>query len=321
MKPNAVKKISVVIPIYNEAGNIMPLYEELVSVLSSSRKEYEIIYIDDCSSDASLEILGTLFQKDTHVEVISLLGNHGQTIALSAGFKRVSGDVVIAMDGDGQHDPSYVPQFIQAIEEGYDLASSWKSHDERGNMLHGVLSKVFHKIVGTVTGVKMNYFGSTMKAYRAALLQNLDLSGDLHRFAGALVYYKGIKVKEIPIVIRKREKGTTNYGIRKVFRVVLDLLLIKFLMTYSKAPFLIFGTVGLAGIVFGFIGIGIITYEKYIIGIPSYQNTGLLVVSAIGVIVGIQLLISGFVAELISRVYYASDRKGLYSIKIHLQHR
>ncbi len=321
MKPYLIKKISIVIPVYNEAENIVSLYTELSDVLGAVAKDYEIIYIDDCSTDASLETLEGLFTKDAHVQVISLLGNQGQTIALSAGLKHASGDVVIAMDGDGQHNPAYLPEFIQAIEEGNDLASSWKLQDERGSFIVAILSKVFHAIVSIFTGVKMKYFGSTMKAYRRELLHSLDLAGDLHRFAGVLVHYKGIRVKEIPIKIRKRVRGVSAYGIiGKIFRVLPDLLLIKFLTKYAKAPFRVFGTVSLIGLTIGVFGIGLVTYQKYVLGFPSYQNTGLLIVSAVGIIVSIQLLVFGFVAELISRVYYATNQRGLYTIRTHLRH-
>lgn len=321
MKPYVIKKISIVLPIYNEAENIVPLYRELTDVLGASLKEYEIIYVDDCSTDTSLEVLENLFTEDTHVQVVSLLGNQGQTIALSAGLKQAMGDVIIAMDGDGQHNPVYLPEFIQAIEEGNDLASSWKLQDERGNFLVAALSKLFHKIVSLFTGVKMKYFGSTMKAYRRELLHSLDLAGDLHRFAGVLVYYKGMQVKEIPIKIRKRVRGVSAYNIvGKIFRVVLDLLLIKFLTKYAKAPFRVFGIISFVGLALGLFGIALVTYQKYVLGFPSYQNTGLLIVSAVGIIVSIQLLVFGFIAELISRVYYASEQRGLYTIRTHLRH-
>ncbi len=321
MKPYSIQKISIVIPVYNEAGNIPTLYTELTNILRASQKDYEIIYVNDCSTDTSLEVLEGLFTHDTHVQVVSLLGNQGQTIALSAGLKHAEGDVVIAMDGDGQHDPAYLPEFIQAIEEGNDLASSWKIQDERGSYLVAILSKTFHGVVSMFTGVKMKYFGSTMKAYRRELLQSLDLAGDLHRFAGVLVHYKGIRVKEIPIRIRKRAQGVSAYGIAgKIFRVLPDLLLIKFLTKYAKAPFRVFGAVSLIGLILGVSGIGLVTYQKYVLGFPSYQNTGLLIVSAVGIIVSIQLLVFGFVAELISRVYYTTNQRGLYTIRTHLKH-
>ncbi|PIR44969.1 MAG: glycosyltransferase [Candidatus Vogelbacteria bacterium CG10_big_fil_rev_8_21_14_0_10_51_16] len=320
MKPHRIEKVSIVIPVYNEEGNIPNLYKELVDVLYTTKKEYEVIYVDDCSNDASLEILESLFANDIRVQVISLLGNQGQTIALSAGLKHAVGDVVIAMDGDGQHDPKYIPEFIKAIEEGNDLASSWKEEDQRDSNFLALLSRIFHKLVSSFTGAKMKYFGSTMKAYRRELVRNLDLSGDLHRFAGALVYYKGIRIKEIPIRIRKRLKGESAYGFGKIFRVALDLLLIKFLTKYAKAPFRLFGTISFLGIIVGLFGIGLVTYYKYVLGLPSQQNTGLLIVSAIGIIVSVQLLVFGFLAELISRIYHTSDQKGLYAVRTHLRH-
>ena len=321
MVGNKVKKISVVIPVYNEENNIKNLYEELKGVLTQLKNDYEIIFIDDCSSDSSLDILKGIFEKDSHVEIVSLLGNHGQTMALKAGFKMASGDAVIAMDGDGQHDPKYITQFVSAIEEGYDIASGWKDKDEGRGRTGFFISKIAHKIIGGVTGVKMNYFGATMKAYRNDILKTLDLSGDLHRFMGALVYYKGIKIKEIPIKIRARKSGSSNYSLTKIMKVTLDLILIKFLTKYSKAPFRIFGFLGALFGFLGILGVGYIYALKYVFSQSAVQNVAGLVISAIFFIAGIQFVFFGLMAEMISRVYYTSNNKEFFSVKEHLKHK
>lgn len=309
MTENKLKKVSIVIPIYNEGDNILNLYTELKNVMSTQNKDYEIIFVDDCSQDSSMQILEELFNQDERVSAISLLGNQGQTSALTAGFKIAAGDIVIAMDGDGQHNPAYIPQFISALDEGYDIVSSWKEKDESSNKITLFLSKTAHKIIGKFMGVKMKYFAATMKAYRKDVLQNLDLSGDLHRFAGALIHYKGIKIKEIPIEIRKREKGKSNYKLGKIFRVALDLILIKFLAKYSKTPFRIFGSLGVMFILLGLIGSAYVMYEKYILDIKVFYNSAALIVSAFSFVMGLQFIFFGLMAELISRVYYTSDKK------------
>ena len=232
-----INKISVVIPIYNEELNITLLYDEIVVVLSKINKQYEIIFVDDCSSDNSLGILMEIFNKKPNIQVISLLGNQGQTSALNAGFKKATGDIIVAMDGDGQHNPKYIPEFIQAIEKGYDMASSWKQKRYSKKFYLFFFSNIAHKIIGKVIGIKMRYFGATMKAYNKNLLHNLELSGDLHRFAGALVYYEGIKIKEIPINIRPRKNGPSKYKVSKILKVVLDLILIRFLIKHAKTRF------------------------------------------------------------------------------------
>jgi glycosyltransferase involved in cell wall biosynthesis len=314
-----VKKISVVIPVFNEENNIKNLYEELGAALVKINKDYEIIFVDDCSIDSSLDILKGIYDKDNHIEIVSLLGNHGQTIALQAGFKMASGDIIIAMDGDGQHDPVYIPQFVAAIEEGYDMVSGWKSRDESRGALKFFVSKIAHRIIGGVTGVKMNYFGATMKAYRSDILKTFDLSGDLHRFMGALIYFKGIKIKEIPIEIRPRGKGVSNYSFSKIAKVALDLVLIKFLTRYSKTPFRIFGFLGVFFSTLGILGVSYIYALKYFFSQSAAQNVAGLVISAIFFIVGIQFVFFGLMAEMISRVYYTSNNKEFFSVKEHLK--
>lgn len=311
--------ISLVIPVYNEAGNLLPFYQELSAVLKGLGKDYEIIFVDDCSKDNSLAILEEIYRQDPQVQVISLLGNQGQTLAINAGFKQARGDVVVAMDGDGQHDPAYLPQFIQAIADGYDMASSWKAEDARGNA-GSLLSKAAHGLIRLLMGMKLRYFGATMKAYRADLLRNLDLSGDLHRFAGALVYFEGIKVKEIPITVRPRKVGVSKYKLNKVFRVLLDIILIKFLTKYAKTPFRIFGAVGIGFILLGMVSSGYIAFEYLAWGISVFRNTALVVVTAMCLIVGLQLMIFGLVSEMISRIYYTSNSKEFHTIKLHLKH-
>lgn len=319
-RPCPVKKISLVIPIYNEAENITPLYQELCSVLPGLQKEYEIIFVDDCSQDRSLEILEAIFHQDPQVQVVSLLGNQGQTLALNAGFKQASGDVVIAMDGDGQHNPSYLPQFVQAIEAGYDLASSWKQTDQGHRSFRSFVSKTVHGLIGAIMKTPMKYFGATMKAYRTDILRHLDLSGDLHRFAGALVYYQGIRVKEIPIEVRTRKGGKSNYSLKKSFRVLPDMILIKFLTRYAKTPFRIFGTMGLCFELLGLMSMAYIAFEWFAFGVSVFRNTALVVVTAMCVIVGIQLTVFGLVSEMISRVYYTSKNREMHTIKEHLKH-
>lgn len=314
-----INKVSIVIPIYNEESNIAPLYDEIAAVLSKINKQYEIIFVDDCSSDNSLEILTEIFDKEPNIQVISLLGNQGQTSALNAGFKKASGGVVVAMDGDGQHNPKYIPEFIRAIEEGYDMASSWKQKDAQRNLVYSFLSNMAHKIIGKVIGIKMKYFGATMKAYHRGLLHNLELSGDLHRFAGALVYYEGIKMKEVPIDIRPRRNGPSKYNVGKIFKVALDLILIKFLIKHAKTPFRIFGTIGIISGAIGFAGIAIIAFEKYVFGMPAFPNTAFVVLSAMGIIVGIEFILFGLMSELISRIYHTANNKEPYTTRMHLK--
>lgn len=318
---SGIKKISIVIPVYNEEENIQNLYQELKAVLDNLNKNYEIIFVDDGSKDHSLPILKKIFTNDQNIEIISLLGNHGQTSALATGFAQTRGDIIIAMDGDGQHNPRYIPDFIAAIEQGFDVASGWKEKNEGAGIIQFFLSNLAHKIIAKISGAKMKYFGATMKAYRKNVLKNLDLAGDLHRFAGALIYYKGIKIKEIPIKIRARKKGKSSYNLGKTSKVALDLILIRFLVKYSKTPFRIFGLIGVLLILLGIIGIGGVFVAKYGYRQSTASNASVLIISAILSIVGVQFIFFGLMAELISRVYYTSGNKKFYNIKEHWKHR
>lgn len=311
--------ISIVIPLLDEEKNVEPLYREIAAALAPLGRAYEIIFVDDGSSDGTLDVLRELFKNDPeHIQAVSLLGNQGQTAALHAGFTRARGDIVVAMDGDGQHDPAYLPAFITAIDEGNDLASGWKDEDGQRSALSRALSRMAHRLIGAIVGVKMRYFGATMKAYRRDLLQNLDLSGDLHRFAGALVYYKGIRIREIPITIRARRAGTSHYRFGKMLRVALDLVLLKFLTAYARTPFRIFGTTGMLLSAAGSFGILYVLYEKFARGISALYNTAIVELSAICIIVGIQFIVFGLIAELISRLYYTSHGRELSRVRLHL---
>lgn len=320
MNSKEIKKISVVIPVYNERDNLESLYVELKAVMDGLNKDYEIIFVDDSSYDTSLEILKKIFDKDINVQIISLLGNQGQTSALSAGFKIASGDVILAMDGDGQHNPKYIPSFISAVEEGFDVVSGWKQKDDSRSLFGSLLSAFAHKVIARAVGVKMNYFGATMKVYRRDVISSLDLSGDMHRFMGALISYKGIKIKEIPIEIRKREKGSSNYTFKKIYKVVLDLILIRFLAKYSKTPFRMFGTMGGLLSLAGMSGIVYIQILKYVFGQSATQNVSGLIISSIAFMVGVQFIFFGLIAEMISKIYYTSNNKEFFNIKEHLKH-
>lgn len=314
------EKVSIVIPVYNEGSNVISLYEELKPVMESLKKDYEIIYIDDCSQDHTLEVLEKIFNHDKKVQVISLLGNHGQTLALNAGFRKATGDIIIAMDGDGQHDPKYIPEFVKGIEEGYDLVSGWKIEDKGRGLISRGISKVAHKIIAKISGSKMKYSGATMKAYHKPLLRKLDLTGDMHRFAGALVSFKGIKIKEIPIKIRQRKDAKSHYGPSKALKVLLDLILLRYLVKTSKTPFRFFGFLGFSMSFIGFLGFIWVFIQKIFFGVSTLSNASILIFSLLFVTAGIQFIFFGLIAEMISRVYYTSNNQQYYIKRYHLTH-
>jgi len=311
--------VSIVLPCYNEAGNIEPLYGELSTVLGGMKRPYEIIFVDDASEDQTLTVAKRLYEGDKHVQVISLLGHQGKAAALLSGFKAAHGNIIIAMDGDGQHDPKYIPEFVAAIDEGCDVASSWKE-EESTSALQRTLSKAAHTFIGRLIGVKMKYFGAAMKAYRRDVVENLEFSGELHRFAGALIYRKGITIREIPITIRRRRYGASNYSVWKLFGVLLDIILIKYLVSYSRAPFRFFGVWGFLASSIGGLAVLWVLIQKYVFGEPAFNNTAVLVLAAIFIFVGIQLIFFGLIAELISRLYYTSSGRELAKVRQHLKH-
>lgn len=322
METSKIKKVSVVMPIYNEEGNIRDLHAELKEVLDGQSMDHEIIFVDDCSYDDSFKVLSDIFKKDSSTKVISLMGNQGKAVALNVALKQATGDVVVVMDGDGQHDPKYIPQFIAAIEDGYDMASGWKDKDSGRHKLKSFVHDKVNRTLSRIMGVKLRYFGIAMKAYRRELIQNLELWGDLHRFVGALVHYKGIRIKEIPISIRARGKGVSNYSFRKIaWKIFLDIILVKFLIKYARTPFRIFGTLGILSIFCGVLGASYLAYHKYVLGINVFYNSAALIVSALFFIMGLQFIFFGLMAELISRAYYTSEKRQRDIIRAELKHR
>lgn len=232
--------LSIVVPLFNEEGNIKVLVDQINENLKSFEYQYEIILVNDGSTDASWKLIKELSENiENNVVGIDLLGNYGQTIALRAGFKIAKGKVFIAMDGDLQHNPKYIPVFMEEIEKGVDLVSASK-RSTPDSKLKQKLSKVAHFVISKLSGTKLKYSGATFKAYRRHLLDNITLMGDMHRFLGAIVIRKGITYKEIEIDIDERLNGTSSYKLSKTFMVLIDLIFVKFLVSYMTKPFRLF---------------------------------------------------------------------------------
>ncbi len=240
---NDIQLISIVIPAYNEEGNIAILHQEITLAMQLMNYDYEVLFINDGSNDNSWKKITALSGIDKHVKGIDLAGNYGQTLALRTGFEKAKGDVIIAMDGDLQHDPKYIPELINKIEDGYEVVGGSKQVRPEG-LFQSLLANMAHSIISRMTGVKMKYFGATFKAYRNYLLKDINMLGDSHRYLGAMVVRKGVKYTEIPIEIRERGAGKSNYSIRKVFYVIIDLIFLKFSVAYKSKPFRLFGMLG-----------------------------------------------------------------------------
>src|SRR5437763_4964244 len=243
----SISMLSIVIPIHNEEHSILPLYDRLIAVLEQTQRPYEILFVDDASNDRSFELLANLVQTDQHLKIIRLRRNFGQTAALSAGFHEAKGRIIIAMDGDLQHAPEDIPALLVKIDEGYDIASGWRKERVDNAITRRIPSRAANWLMSKASGVELRDFGTTFKAYRAEVLKDVHLYGELHRFIPALASFYGARVAEVPISNTPRTTGDSHYGLGRTFRVLFDILTVKFLLKYFTRPMHSFGALGLAG--------------------------------------------------------------------------
>ncbi len=305
--------LSVIIPLYNEEENIPILYEKLKESLDPLEKEYEILFVDDGSTDKTLSILEEIQAKDTRVIVLSLRRNFGQTAAFAAGFDFARGDIVVTMDGDLQNDPADIPKFLELIKD-HDLVSGWRKKRKDPFFRRRIPSLLANWLISRVTGVKLHDYGCSLKAYRRDVIKNLKLYGEMHRFIPAVASWYGVRVAEVEVAHHPRLKGSSKYGISRTIKVVLDLITVKFLQSFSTKPIQFFGPIGILS---GFLGFLISLYLS-IDKIISGRNIGgrpLLLLGALLIIVGIQLIGMGLLGEMLVRVYHESQRKPIYVIK------
>jgi len=305
--------VSMVIPLFNEEDNIETLHERITNVFTSLRVEYEVIYVDDGSTDKTLALLEDIQQRDPGVVVLSLRRNFGQTAAFAAGFDFARGDIVVTMDGDLQNDPNDIPKFLELIKDN-DLVSGWRKKRKDHLFSRRLPSILANWLISKVTGVKLHDYGCSLKAYRRDVIKNLKLYGEMHRFIPAVASWYGVRIAEVETVHHQRMRGKSKYGLSRTIKVVLDLITVKFLQSFSTKPLQFFGTIGIAG---GFIGFLILLYLSIEKLVFSRQIGGrpLLLLGALLVIVGIQFIGMGLLGEMIVRVYHESQRKPIYAIK------
>lgn len=307
-------KLSIVIPVYNEAENIKKLNHELVGVLGKQTYAYEVIWVNDGSTDGSLAVLEEIAKQNTHNKIIDFVYNFGQTAAMSAGIKQASGDIIIPMDADLQNDPEDIPAFIAKMEEGYGVVSGWRKERKDALVLRKIPSVIANYIIRTITGVYIHDYGCSMKAYKREFIQGITLYGEMHRFIPAYISWHGGKVAEIVVNHRPRVHGVTKYGISRTFRVILDLVLIKFLSRYMNRPIHFFGGLGFIALFLGFVA-GTTSVIFKLVHYRDFVSTPLPVFSALLIIVGVQLIVMGIIAEMLMRVYYESQKKDHYIIR------
>lgn len=305
------KKISVIIPVFNEQDCLGELYSKIIDSLNDLNPE--IIFVDDCSSDDSLKILKHLAIKDARIKVISFRKNFGQTAAISAGFDIAKGEILVIIDADLQNDPADIPKLIKLIDEGYDVVSGWRKKRKDSLITRKIPSYLANKLISLVTGVNLHDYGCTLKAYRKEIVKEIKLYGEMHRLLPALAAWVGAKIIEIEISHYPRIRGKSKYGINRTLKVLLDLMTIKFLMSYSTRPSYVFGGLGLISFFLGFISMGVVSYRLFIL--KHLEATPLIFMMVIFFIAGVQLILMGFLAEILIRTHFESQNKPIYFIK------
>ena len=305
--------LSVVIPVYNEEENVAMLHQKLRDALDPLGQEYEILFVDDGSTDRTLALLEEIQSGDRRVMILSLRRNFGQTAAFAAGFDFAQGDVIVTLDGDLQNDPSDIPRLLDLVREN-DLVSGWRKKRKDPFFTRRLPSMIANWLISNVTGVKLHDYGCSLKAYRRDVIKNLRLYGEMHRFIPAVASWYGVRVAEVETTHHPRLRGKSKYGISRTIKVVLDLITVKFLQSFSTKPIQFFGPIGILSGVLGFIISLYLSIQKIFMGV-DVGGRPLLLLGALLIIVGIQLIGMGLLGKMLVRVYHESQRKPIYVIK------
>jgi glycosyltransferase involved in cell wall biosynthesis len=307
--------ISVVIPLLNEEDNLVPLYDEINQALKG-KFTYEIIFVDDGSKDKSFQILSDLASRDPNVTVIQFRRNFGQTPAMAAGFAHARGRVICPLDADRQNDPNDIPAMIEKMNEGYDIVSGWRKDRQDKFVTRRIPSMLANGLIAKITGVKLHDFGCTLKAYDREVIKETPLYGEMHRFIPAVASWCGARITEMVVNHRPRVAGVAKYGLMRTFKVVLDLVTVKFLLSFSTKPIYVFGGLGVASLVAAFFSGLTVLFQKFVSAQHLAMNRNpLLVLTAMLITAAIQLLLMGLLAELLVRTYHESQGRPTYSVR------
>ncbi len=312
--PQEAPKLSVVLPVHNEEESLEPLHTQLTEALAGYGQSYEVIYVDDGSTDQSYAVLERLQAGDPHVRVIRLRRNFGQTAAMSAGFRSASGAFVVPMDADLQNDPADIPRLCAKLDEGYDVVSGWRVDRQDTFMSRRLPSVIANWLIGRVTGVRLHDYGCSLKAYRTEIVKNVHLYGEMHRFIPALASWVGARIVEIPVEHHARRFGKTKYGISRTFRVILDLITVKFLLSFSTQPLHIFGFWGGISLVSGAAICTYLAVLRLFFG-QGLAGRPLLLLGVLLVFTGIQFISMGLLAEMLARTYHEAQDKPIYVVR------
>ena len=307
-------RISLVIPVFNEAESLPPLWEKITAALAAAG-EFEAIFINDGSTDGSLEVLRKLAAADRRVKVVTFRRNFGQTAAIAAGVDRARGEVIVPMDADLENDPADIPKLIAKLDEGYDIVSGWRQERWTENpVTRRLTSLAANWLISRVSKVHLHDYGCTMKAYRADIIKGVRLYGEMHRFIPALAGWQGARVAELSVAYRPRQFGASKYGISRIPKVLLDLVTLKFLNDYSAKPMYFFGKIGFWSFAVGVLAAASAVYFKAT-GQKDFVETPLPVLTALFVLVGVLLVLIGLLAELVMRMHHEAQNKPIYAVK------
>jgi glycosyltransferase involved in cell wall biosynthesis len=313
-----MRLISIVIPLYNEEDNVIPLYEEVSHVIDAAELNAEFIFIDDGSTDKSVERLWERAGSDPRLKVVTLRRNFGQTAAMAAGFDYAEGDVIVTLDGDLQNDPVEIPRLLAKLDEGYDLVAGWRK-DRQDKMLSRRLpSMLANRLISKTTNVQLHDYGCTLKVLTKDVAKGIQLYGEMHRFIPAVAAQMGVRIAEVPVKHRARIHGTSKYGISRTFRVVLDLLTVNFFLGYMTRPIHMFGALGMISGGIGGFSLFLLGIQKFMFGMPI-GNRPLLMIAIMFVLIGLQFICFGLLAEVLVRTYHESQDKKTYSVRDVLQ--
>ncbi len=307
-------ELSVVIPMYNEVGSVEELHRQLTDTLTAWGRSYEIIVVDDGSLDGTFEALAALQKTDPRLRVIRFRRNFGQTAAFSAGFDHATGRYIVTADGDLQNDPHDIPAMVQRLEEGYDIVCGWRKNRKDPFLSRRLPSMAANRLISVATGVALHDYGCSLKVFRAEVIKPLKLYGEMHRFLPAIASEQGVRIAEVVVNHRPRTQGRSKYGISRTVRVILDLLTVKFLLSYSTRPLQIFGLVGLPMILLGGAVTGWLALER-LLGRQSIANRPALLFGMLLLFTGVQLITLGLLAEMQARTYHESQSKPTYVIR------
>jgi glycosyltransferase involved in cell wall biosynthesis len=307
--------LSLIIPVFNEAENLSLLYDSIKQALSSIKQDWEVIFVDDGSTDNSVHVLESLIEEDPdQIRVVVFRRNFGQTAAISAGIDHACGEIIVLLDADLQHDPADIPRLLAKLDEGYDLVSGWRKDRKDNRLTRTIPSNLANWLISWVTGVHLHDYGCTLKAYRRDVLGGFRLYGEMHRFIPVFAHSVGARITELPVSHHSRKFGKANYGLDRTAKVILDLFTVKFLLDYAHKPIRLFGGAGVGLMLLGALDLLFLFARRTFYGVPAFSSP-LLQVGVMFVIMGFQSILMGLIAELLARTYHESQSKPTYTVR------